>query len=226
MIIAIDGPAGAGKSTIATNVARKLGFQLIDTGAMYRTVAHLALQQTIDLEDAEALSVLARSLSFEFHWEGDMNVMRVNGEPLGDVIRSEEVSKASSIISAHEPVREALVALQRQMGNTRDSVLEGRDIGSVVFPHAEVKVFLTASTSERARRRAEQLRERGESPDLHLIQTEIEDRDTRDTQRAASPLVMTDDAVEIDSTSHSPEEIVEQILWLIEDISATIMTED
>lgn len=224
MIIAIDGPAGAGKSTIATNVARSLGFQLIDTGAMYRTVAYLALQKSIDLEDAEALSELAHTLTFDFHWVDEVNVMRVNGEPLGDEIRSEEVSKASSIISAHENVREALVALQRQMGNERDSVLEGRDIGSVVFPHAEVKIFLTASTSERARRRAEQLRERGESPDLDQIQSEIEDRDARDTQRTASPLVMTDDAHEIDSTSHTPEEIVEQILWLVEDSSATILT--
>lgn len=224
MIIAIDGPAGAGKSTIATEVARQLGFQLIDTGAMYRTVAFRALETNIPLDDANALSALARTLSFDFRWENDVNIMRVNGEPLGDAIRTEEVSKASSIISAHEPVREALVALQRQMGNLRDSVLEGRDIGSVVFPHADVKIFLTASTAERARRRAEQLKERGESPDVEAIQNEIENRDARDTQRAASPLIKTDDAMEIDSTAHTPEEIVEQILWLVEDREATVLT--
>jgi cytidylate kinase len=212
MIVAIDGPAGAGKSTIASEVAKRLGFQLIDTGAMYRTVALKALQAGVDLADAEKLSEIAHQLHFEFAWVDGTNRIKVNGEPLGDAIRTEEVSKASSMVSTHESVREALVALQRQMGNQSDCVLEGRDIGSVVFPNAEVKIFLTASTKERARRRAEQLKEKGETPDVSAIQTEIENRDARDTQRSASPLVKTADAHEIDSTSHSPEEIVEMVL--------------
>lgn len=214
MIVAIDGPAGAGKSTIAQAVARELGLQLIDTGAMYRTVAYLALQRGVSLEDASALAEVARGLDFSFELVGNENRATCNGVALGTEIRSEEVSRASSVVSQYPAVREALVALQRKMGERQDSVMEGRDIGTVVFPDAQVKVFLTASPQERARRRVEQLRERGSQANYEQILSDIVARDERDSTRAAAPLVAAPDAVQIDSTAHTIDEVVSQIVGL------------
>ena len=184
MIVAIDGPAGAGKSTIAREVARRLGFQLIDTGAIYRAVAHRALQQDLDLEDAAALAQIAAALdmSFTFDDDGEHHVW-CDGERLDEAIRTEAVSQAASRVSAHPEVRQVLLDLQRELGRARDSVLEGRDIGTVVFPDAEAKIFLTASAHERARRRTEQLQERGEEADYGEVLAEIEARDERDRTR-------------------------------------------
>lgn len=214
MIVAIDGPAGAGKSTIAQAVARELGLQLIDTGAMYRTVAYQALQRGVSLEDASALAEVARGLDFSFELVGNENRATCNGVALGTEIRSEEVSRASSVVSQYPAVREALVALQRKMGERQDSVMEGRDIGTVVFPDAQVKVFLTASPQERARRRVEQLRERGSQANYEQILSDIVARDERDSTRAAAPLVAAPDAVQIDSTAHTIDEVVSQIVGL------------
>ena len=214
MIVAIDGPAGAGKSTIATKVAKRLGLQLIDTGAMYRVVAYLATIAGIPLEDENRLAELASDLDFSFEFVGDENRAFCNGKSLGTEIRSEEVGKAASIVSQHPAVRATLVALQRKMGQAHGSVLEGRDIGTVVFPDADVKVFLTASSDERARRRVEQLRERGEQADPAQILADIRERDQRDTTRATAPLVAADDAVKIDSTANSIDDVVASIVAL------------
>lgn len=214
MIVAIDGPAGAGKSTIAQTVAQTLGLPLIDTGAMYRTVAYLALQQNIPLDDEAKLAELAKTLDFSFELVDDENRAYCNGKALGVEIRSEQVGKAASIISQHEAVRSSLVKLQRQLGAAHGSVMEGRDIGTVVFPDAEVKVFLTASPKERARRRVEQLKEQGIDANYDEILNEICERDARDSTRAAAPLVAASDAVKIDSTTHTIDEVVRQIVAL------------
>lgn len=216
MIIAIDGPAGAGKSTIASRVADELDFQLIDTGAIYRTVAWKAEKEGLDLEDGEAVAELARSLDFEFRREDGENVLYCNGESVGDEIRTSEVSYGASIVSAHHEVREALLQIQRELGRERSSVLEGRDIGTVVFPDADVKVFLTATPEERARRRVEQMEEKGEEADYDDVLSEIVARDERDSGRSAAPLKKASDAVAIDSTQYSIEEVVEKILDLVD----------
>lgn len=216
MIVAIDGPAGAGKSTIAQDVARRLDFQLVDTGAIYRTVAYHARQRDVPLDDGEAVAALASDLDFSFSMEDGENVLRCDGEVMGDEIRTQANSAAASIVSTHSEVRDALLEVQRNVGRSRDSVLEGRDIGTVVFPDAEVKIFLTASAQVRARRRTDQLEERGDSADYDAILREIQERDARDSERETAPLKKADDAVEIDSTAHTIDEVVERILAVVE----------
>jgi len=217
VVVAIDGPAGAGKSTIAMGVARELGFQLIDTGAIYRTVAHTALERGVDLDDGEALAAIARELDFRFELGvgGSKNHIHCNGEQLGDEIRTPEVSLSASKVSSRPEVRAALLELQRQLGRARSSVLEGRDIGTVVFPDADLKVFLTATAEERARRRTMQMRERGEEADYAQILADIQERDARDIEREHAPLKQADDAVAIDSTSMSIGQIVDKIVALV-----------
>lgn len=212
MIIAIDGPAGAGKSTIAREVARRLGFQLVDTGAIYRTVALFARRRGVALDDGEALAQMAQTFDFEFELRDGVNHVICNGEKLGDEIRTQKNSRAASVVSAHPEVRAALLEVQRKIGEAHDSVLEGRDIGTVVFPDADVKIFLTASPQVRARRRTDQITEAGGVADYDAILTEIRERDERDSSRATAPLVQADDAIAIDSTAHSIEEVVQMIL--------------
>lgn len=210
MIVAIDGPAGAGKSTVAEALARRRGFQLVDTGGMYRTVAWEAARRGVDLEDPDEVCEVARSLKFEFRFREGENVVFCNGRPLHDEIRNAEVSRNASIVSAHPSVREVLVEQQRRVGRRRSSVLEGRDIGTVVFPDADVKIFITASPQERARRRCEQMEERGESADYDEVLAEIIERDRRDTERETAPLKKADDAVEIDTDDLTVEEVIER----------------
>jgi len=216
MIVAIDGPAGAGKSTIASRVARQLGAQLIDTGALYRTVAYQACRRQVDLEDGQAVAEVAGQLHFEFEFDGRDNVLICNGDSVGDEIRSADISKKASIVSAHPQVRQALLGVQRELGHRRDSVLEGRDIGTVVFPEADVKIYLTASPSERARRRAAQMRRQGIEADFDEIRAEIVARDERDKHRDVAPLVKAEDAVEIDSSDLSIDEVVDRILAVVD----------
>lgn len=212
MIIAIDGPAGAGKSTIARRLAEELGFQLIDTGAMFRTVAYHAAQAGIALTDADAVAELTRGLVFEFRLENNQNVVYCNDRMLAQEIRSAEASRGASIVSAHPAVRQALLEQQRAIGRKRSSVLEGRDIGTVVFPDAELKIFLTASPVIRAERRVAQMREQGDVADYDLVLREIVERDRRDSEREIAPLRRAEDACEIDSTAASIESIVQTIL--------------
>lgn len=218
MIIAIDGPSGAGKSTVAKLVAKELGFSCLDTGAMYRSVAWQALQNGVSFDDAEALGEIARNYEISFgHELGDPSPKQVFiGEAdVTSAIRTAEIDKAVSPVSAVVAVREALVDQQRRIGNAGDYVVEGRDIGTTVFPAAEVKVFLTASNEERARRRVAQNLERGVgSTDFEEVLADLVRRDEADSSRAASPLRPAEDAVHIDSTAFTAQEVIAQICAL------------
>ena len=218
MIVAIDGPAGAGKSTVAKAVAKELGFSCLDTGAMYRAIAWQALQNGVALDDEPALGEIARTYDIAFgHVEGDPVPRRVfiGDTEVTDAIRTAEIDRAVSPVSAAPAVREALLDQQRRIGNAGDYVVEGRDIGTVVFPDAAVKVFLTASDEERAHRRVRQNADRGiGSIDYDEVLADLRRRDAADSSRATAPLRAADDAVRIDSTSHYIEEVIEQICSL------------
>ena len=215
MIIAIDGPSGAGKSSVSKLVAIKLGFSCLDTGAMYRSIAWFALHEGVATDDAEALGEIARTREISFaHEPGNPSPIGVfiDGTDVTLAIRTAEIDKAVSPVSAVPAVREALVAQQQRIGRSGDYVVEGRDIGTVVFPDAEVKVFLTASDEARARRRVLQNEERGVgSTDYEEVLAAIIARDEYDSSREASPLAAADDAVTIDSSDMTIDEVVEAI---------------
>lgn len=200
-IVAIDGPAGAGKSSAALRLAERLGYTLIDTGALYRAVALAAREQGVSWEDGEALGAVASSLELRFGpVTGGRPPLLIDGVDRSDDIRAPEISQGASQVSAHPPVRAALLEVQRRMGRHGDVVLEGRDIGTVVFPDADVKVFLTASVEARARRRYDELKGRDGDADLDEVRREMETRDQRDSTRAVAPLKPADDAVRLDSS--------------------------
>jgi cytidylate kinase len=207
-VIAIDGPAGAGKSTIARRLAEKLGYVYIDSGAMYRAVALWAIRQNIDPDDAHRVEQLARAADIELL---PLRTVRLNSEDVSEAIRVPEVSAAASRVAAIRAVRAALVAKQKRMADRANVVMEGRDIGTVVFPDARVKIFLDANPRERVRRRA------GEQPEVpeEQLADEIARRDERDRQREESPLVQAPDAVYLDSTGLTPEQVEEEILKLV-----------
>ncbi len=212
MVIAIDGPAGAGKSSVARALAERLGFTYLDSGAMYRCVALVALEQGVDLDDEGALGVLAGALSISL--EGDR--VELGGREVGAAIRDPRVTEAASRVSVHRPVREAMVAGQRQLIATGRYVAEGRDIGTVVSPDAPLKVFLTASAEERAQRRAAQI---GEDPASVL--TAQAERDARDEGREHSALRPAEDAVELDTTGLALDEVVDRLEVLARDRGLT-----
>lgn len=218
MIIAIDGPAGSGKSTVAKQVARVLGFHYLDTGAMYRCIAWYALENAISLDDAESLAAAARDIPIMFSHEPGNPIasgVSFDGQDVTASIRTREVDKAVSPVSAIPAVRAALVDQQRAIAAHEDIVMEGRDIGTVVFPNADLKVFLTASPEERARRRALQNEERGVGEtDPAILLADIVARDEADSSRATSPLKAADDAVELDTTAKSIEEVTDEIVGL------------
>lgn len=224
MIIAIDGPSGAGKSTVAKAAAKRLGFNCLDTGAMYRAVAWYALEHGLSLDDEPALGEVARVKEISFgHVAGDPTPRRVfiDGTEVTDAIRTAQVDRTVSSVSAHPSVREALVDQQRRIGNAGDYVVEGRDIGTVVFPQAAVKVFLTASDEERAMRRVRQNETRGVgSVDFDEVLADLRRRDEADSSRAASPLIAADDAVKLDSTGYTADEIIERIVSLANEARA------
>ena len=211
--IAIDGPAGAGKTTIAREVARKLGYKYVDTGAMYRAVAWKSIQLGIPLADEEAIVQMTDAMDIDFP-EGDGSRIFVEGTDVSREIRTPEVTKLSSPVSAISGVRRCLVAQQRALAGKGGVVMEGRDIGSVVLPDAEVKVFLTASVEERARRRFEEMKSSGMNPDMDTLKHDIEVRDHRDSTRADSPLTRVPDAVEIDTDPLSIEQVIDRVLGL------------
>jgi len=211
-IIAIDGPSGAGKSTLSRLLAERLGFTHIDTGAMYRCVALAVDRQQLDVNDVAALRQLCNDLTISFRRTSAGQSVLLNGADVSTAIRQPHISLLTSQVSAVAPVREAMVAQQRQMGQSGGVVLEGRDIGSVVFPDAEVKFYLSASARERGRRRFEELREAGQSVDLEQTIAEVEARDVADRGREHSPLVCPEDAVLIDSTGLSIEQVLEKML--------------
>lgn len=218
MIIAIDGPSGAGKSTVAKAVAKSLGFSCLDTGAMYRAVAWQALQLGVALDDEEGLGRVARDYEISFrHEQGDPVPRRVfmGDTEVTEAVRTAEIDRAVSPVSAVPAVRAALLDQQRRIGNAGDYVVEGRDIGTVVFPQAEVKVFLTASDEERAHRRVRQNVDRGiGSIDYDEVLADLRRRDERDSTRKTAPLRAAEDAVHIDSTDHYIEEVIDQICAL------------
>lgn len=212
MIIAIDGPAGAGKGTVAKELARRLGYLYIDTGAMYRAVAWKALRAGVALTDTEQIGRLAAQSKIEL--SGDVNALRVSidGEEITAQIRTPQVSQAASIVSAIPAVRRALVARQQEMGRAADVVMEGRDIGTAVFPDADLKFYLDATVEERSRRRHEEDVLRGGTKSLEETMAEVIERDRRDSTREDSPLTAAADAIHVDSSHLSAEEVVEQML--------------
>lgn len=219
-IIAIDGPSGAGKSTVAKRLARQLGFLYVDTGAMYRAIGLKALRHNPKLDDVELVASIARASTIELMDSADGPRVFLDGEEVTEAIRSESVSQAASIVSANSEVRRVLVCAQQQMGSNRNVVLEGRDIGTKVFPQANLKVFLDASEGTRARRRFEENRCKGGTLSFEETLAEINGRDRRDSQRTDSPLVRAEDAVYVDTSGKAIDEVLREILRLVEERQA------
>ena len=217
--IAIDGPAGSGKSTVARKLARRLGYGYVDSGAMYRAVAYRALQVGLDVnDDADKIADLAAQLCFEFRPVDGQPHLFMDGEDVEEAIRTPEVGNLSSPVSAIPQVRQHLLAAQRQMAKEAGVVMEGRDIGTVVLPAAEVKIFLTASAEERARRRQQQLRETGIQRDLGEIVREQQERDRRDSSRAVAPLRQADDAEKVITDDMTEDEVVNVLEKLVREV--------
>lgn len=219
MIVAIDGPAGAGKTTTARRLAARLGYPYLDTGALYRALALALLRQEPTLNRARASEVLT-TIQLEVVWDGTQVRLWLNGEEVTEAIRAPEVSRAASLISAWPEVRARLLEEQRRIGRTWAQryggvVLDGRDIGTVVFPEAEVKVFLVADPHERARRRQQELAARGQRLPLEVVLREVLERDARDQERALAPLRKAEDAIELDTTALTIEEQVQRVYELV-----------
>ncbi len=215
--IAIDGPAGAGKSSIAKELAKNLECIYIDTGAMYRTVGLGAIKEGLNYQDEEAVSLLMPSLDIKLKMTGEGQQIFLNGENVSTQIRNDEVAAAASKVATYRKVREALVASQRMMQDETSVVMDGRDIGTVVMPNATLKIYLTASVNERALRRFKEYEAKGIEADLAVLTEEIAARDKQDMERSISPLKKAEDAIEIDTTHMTIEEIVTNIMELLKE---------
>lgn len=214
--VAIDGPAGAGKSTVAQEVALRLGYLYIDTGAMYRALTWLALEKNIDLSDDAALSRLAEVADIRFLSFPEGQKVIADGQDVSEAIRIPDVSEKVSRVSAVAGVREPMVRLQRRLAENGSVVMDGRDIATHVLPNAEVKIFLTASIDERAQRRYLEMTRKGFEVNLDRLKIEIAQRDAADASREVSPLVQADDAILLDTTGLSREQVVEQVLRIVQ----------
>ncbi len=226
-VVAIDGPAGAGKSTVTLRVATALGYFVVDTGALYRAIALACELAGIDFDDFERVGTLAEALvakqavSIEGDARGGSRVL-LDGKDVSGAIRTQTLSQGASKVSAQPRVRAALLELQRSAGRSGGVVLEGRDIGTVVFPDAEVKVFLTASVEERARRRFEQLRAAGVDADIEAVKREVEERDQRDSSRPIAPLRKAPDALVVDSSVLSIDQVVARIVTRVREVAVEL----
>ena len=212
LIVAIDGPSGAGKSTLAKSIAKELGFTYLDTGAMYRALALKAIRQGLDLTDEGKVAALARATDIDLVEKNGTVAVLLDGADVAGLIRTPEVSQMASKISALKVVRKRLLELQRALGERGNVVAEGRDIGTVIFPRAEVKVYLDASVEERARRRCEELHRAGREVTLQDTRQEMEERDKRDSERDLAPLCKAEDALAIDSSSLSADAVRERVM--------------
>lgn len=212
--VAIDGPAGAGKSTIAKRIARRLGYIYVDTGAMYRAMAYYLIQNQVDAADQEAIAAACQHADISICYQDGEQVVLLNGENVNAYLRTEAVGNMASVSSVVPEVRKKLVELQQKLAGETDVVMDGRDIGTVVLPDADVKVYLTASVETRAKRRFLELQEKGEPADLAKIEADIEDRDYRDMHRDISPLRQAEDATLVDSSDMTIDQVVERILEL------------
>ncbi|MDO5389507.1 MAG: (d)CMP kinase [Eubacteriales bacterium] len=215
--IAIDGPAGAGKSTIAKRVAKELSFIYVDTGAMYRAMALYLLKHEIPMEDAEAIAESCQDASISIRYEDGEQQVILNGENVTALLRAEEVGNMASVSSANPSVRKKLVSLQQELAASCDVVMDGRDIGTVVLPDANVKIYLTASSRTRAMRRYQELQQKGEVCDLDAIEADIKERDYRDMHREISPLRQAEDAVLLDSSEMTIQEVCDAIIAVYEE---------
>jgi cytidylate kinase len=213
LVIAIDGPSGAGKSTVGRAVADRLGYVFLDTGAMYRALAYAALRDAVPLDDAEALAALAARIELELQPGG---TVVLDGRDVTAEVRTQDVGAAASRLSVHPAVRRHMVARQREMGGQGGVVMDGRDIGTAVFPDADVKFYVDAHPRQRAARRREELAQRGLSPDLDTIEREIRARDHADSTRAESPLTRAADAIHLDTTELGIGEVVRRVLARVE----------
>lgn len=214
--IAIDGPAGAGKSTIAKKAAKELGFIYVDTGAMYRAMGIFLLREGVDTTDAAAISAKCKEADITIRYENGEQVVYLNGENVNGVIRSEQAGAMASVTSKNPDVRKKLVELQQKLAADADVVMDGRDIGTCVLPNAQVKVYLTAGSKVRAMRRYNELTAKGEECDIDIIEKDIIERDHQDMTREISPLRQAEDAVLIDSSDMTIEEVTSQIIALVQ----------
>lgn len=212
--IAIDGPAGAGKSTIAKLIAKKKGYIYVDTGAMYRAMALYFIESGISSEDSAAISAASKDVDVTIKYENGEQIVFLNGRNVNGLIRQEEVGKMASCSSANKDVREKLVELQRALANKESVVMDGRDIGTCVLPNADVKVYLTASSRVRAKRRYEELKAKNIECDIETIEKDIIDRDYQDMNREISPLKQAPDAVLLDSSDMTIEQVADAIIDL------------
>ncbi|MBF6647763.1 (d)CMP kinase [Methylobacter sp. BlB1] len=213
-VLAIDGPSGAGKGTVSRAVAKRLGWHYLDSGSIYRSLAIAVLKQKVELTDVPEIVKVAQSMALEFECNDELAV-KLNGEDITSQLGLESTGNAASIIAVLPQVRNVLLQKQKDFKKMPGLVADGRDMGTVVFPDAEIKVFLTASAAERAQRRYKQLIEKGIDANLTLLTNEIEERDRRDTERKTAPLSMASDALYIDSSNMTIDEVIEEVLNLI-----------
>lgn len=213
--IAIDGPAGAGKSTIAKEIARRLGYIYVDTGAMYRAMALYIIRKNIKPEETDKISLACKEIDITIEYYNGEQLVILNGENVNPLIRSEEVGNMASVSSANKDVRLKLVELQRQLASKADVIMDGRDIGTYVLPNANIKVYLTASSRVRAKRRYEELTQKGLSCNIEEIEKDIIERDRRDSTREFAPLRQAEDAVLIDSSDMGIEEVINTVVGLV-----------
>lgn len=220
MAVAIDGPSGAGKSTISRILAKELGFVYVDTGALYRAVGYYMLSNDIDPKDADTVVAALTDLTLEMRYVGGEQQVLVNGADVGGYIRTPEVSMAASAVSALPPVRQFLLDTQRRIAATENVIMDGRDIGTVVLPQAELKIFLTATAEDRAQRRFAELQEKGIATTFEEVLADMQKRDYDDSHRAAAPLKQADDARLVDTTGFTLEQSVATLKGLVEEMMA------